>query len=112
MRGCGRKTVNPRDAKEERPLQDLFRAILSLEDLDECEAIFELLLTPAELERISARWEIARMIGQGSLTNKAIAAMLGVSTTTVSAVNARLKRRQTELRAVLDRPGAEEAGDY
>lgn len=80
-----------------------FEAILRLEDLDQCRSFFQVLLTDSELERIFARWPITQMLGEAILTNKDIAEAVGVSTTTVSMVNARLKRSGAPLKPFLQK---------
>ena len=64
---------------------DLFKAILSLENVDEAEAFFRDLCTIDEIKAMSERWQIAKLVYKGMPYRK-IAEKLGVSTTTVSRV--------------------------
>jgi TrpR-related protein YerC/YecD len=64
---------------------DLFKAILSLEDVKEAEAFFRDLCTIDEIKAMSERWQIAKLIYKG-MPYREIAKKLGVSTTTVSRV--------------------------
>lgn len=91
------------DSVEENSTIQFLEAILGVESLDECRAFFQVLLTDAELEMIPLRWPIIQLLSQGSMTNKEIAAKVGVSTTTVSAVNTRLRRNRDPLKPLLER---------
>lgn len=64
---------------------ELFKAILSLENTKEAEAFFRDLCTIDEIKVMSERWQIAKLVYQGMPYRK-IADKLGVSTTTVSRV--------------------------
>ena len=68
----------------------LFKAILSLQDADECREFFEDLCTPAELQEMSRRMQAAKMLRDGHIYNE-IAATTGLSTATISRVNRCLK---------------------
>ena len=67
-------------------MDDLFEAILSLETKEECDMFFEDLCTVLELQSMSQRMQVAKM-----LTNKKvykdIVAETGASTATISRVN-------------------------
>jgi TrpR-related protein YerC/YecD len=65
--------------------RELYRAILSLKDLDECERFFEDLCTPAELTALSDRWRVAKLLGDG-VPYREIYERTGVSTATVTRV--------------------------
>ena len=95
--------MTPEIDEAEAQVQRFFDAVLSLRTTDECRALFDTVLSATEAERVPVRWWIARMLAEGKATNKEIAAALGVSTTTVSSVNARLKRTHAALRATLNR---------
>ncbi len=64
---------------------DLFKAILSLENVKEAEAFFRDLCTIDEIKAMSERWQIAKLVYKG-IPYRKIADKLGVSTTTVSRV--------------------------
>ena len=67
-------------------MNDLYEAILSLKNKEECEAFFGDLCTVIELQSMSQRMQVAKM-----LTNKKvykdIVAETGASTATISRVN-------------------------
>ena len=64
----------------------LYEAILSLKNEEECRLFFEDLCTIKELETMSQRLEVAKMLLGGSTFNE-IVAVTGASTTTISRVN-------------------------
>lgn len=64
----------------------LFRAILALETNEECYRFFEDLMTIKELQAISQRWEVARMLKAGK-TYHEIAGVTNASAATISRVN-------------------------
>ena len=64
----------------------LFEAILSLKDPDEAYAFFEDLLTIKELQDISQRWQVARLLSEKK-TYSEIAALTKASAATISRVN-------------------------
>lgn len=69
--------------KEEK---DLFKAILSLSTPDECAAFFEDICTIKEIQDLSQRWCVARMLDQGE-KYQTIEEKTGASTATISRVN-------------------------
>ena len=66
-------------------MEELFATILALESLDEVERFFRDLCTLAELEAISHRWAVAKLLDQG-LPYLEIAQRTGASTATVTRV--------------------------
>ena len=74
------------NSRRERKTEDLFRAILSLENIDECEAFFEDLCTFKELADMSQRIQAARMLLDGS-TYEQIVQKAEISTATISRIN-------------------------
>jgi TrpR-related protein YerC/YecD len=67
-------------------LDELFRAVLSLQNLEECYMFFEDLCTVAELSAIGQRYKVAQMLNE-KITCHAIAEKTGASTATISRVN-------------------------
>ncbi|MDD6146872.1 MAG: YerC/YecD family TrpR-related protein [Oscillospiraceae bacterium] len=70
---------------ENEAIDNLFKAILSLENIDECYRFFEDACTIQELESISQRFEVARQLSDGksyAQVNKAT----GASTATICRV--------------------------
>lgn len=68
----------------------LFKAVLSLEDKEECYAFFEDLCTVGELRSMAQRLEVARMLREGN-TYGHIASETGVSSATISRVKRALQ---------------------
>ena len=64
----------------------VFKAVLSLEDLDECYAFFEDLCTAKELMDMAQRFEVATLLSRGN-NYASISAKTGASTATISRVN-------------------------
>ncbi len=78
-----------------RRLQDdnldfLFKAVLSLENTDECYDFFEDLCTVQELKAISQRLVVAKMLSEKSVYTD-IVDKTGASTATISRVNRSLQ---------------------
>lgn len=65
---------------------ELFRAILSLKDLDECYEFFEDLCTMKELADMAQRIETAQMLLEGK-TYEQIVKSVEISTATISRIN-------------------------
>ena len=69
-----------------RDTDDLFRAILTLENIDECYKFFEDVCTVKEIKEISQRLKAAKMLKNGE--NYAVVGKeTGMSTATISRVN-------------------------
>ena len=64
----------------------LFRAILSLESIEECYAFFDDLCTVNELTSMVQRYEVAGLLNQG-MTFSAISEQTGASPATIARVN-------------------------
>lgn len=80
----------------------LFRAILSLQDLDECYRFFGDLLTVQELSAFAQRLQVARMLFEGK-TYEAIRAEIATSSSTITRVNTELRYGSGGYQMVLDR---------
>ncbi|MBE6761329.1 MAG: TrpR-like protein YerC/YecD [Ruminococcaceae bacterium] len=65
---------------------DLFKAILTLETVEECYKFFEDVCTIKEIKAIAQRLEVAKMLKNKQLYSK-IVADTGASTATISRVN-------------------------
>ncbi len=79
----------------------LFRAILSLENPEECYKFFEDICTVKELEAISQRFLVARQLDEGKNYND-VSCDTGASSATISRVNKCLNYSDG-YRIVLDR---------
>ena len=82
----------------------LFKAILSLETMEECYNFFEDLCTVPELKALSQRLEVAKMLSKGSVYSD-IVAKTGASTATISRVNRSLNYGSDGYKAVFERVG-------
>jgi TrpR-related protein YerC/YecD len=80
----------------------LYRALLSLQTLEECDAFLQDLLTPGELEDVIQRLEVAYILAQGG-TYEAAAEQTSASATTISRVRRALYRGAGGYRMLLDR---------
>lgn len=85
-----------------KELDQLFLSILSLRDLDECYRFFEDLCTINELQSLSQRLEVARMLREGNTYHK-IETETGASTATISRVKRCLNYGNDAYELVLDR---------
>ncbi len=73
--------------REEAAAEDrLFRAILTLRNVEECRAFFHDLCTPAELQALKDRWAVAELLEQGRLSYRQVHEQSGVSITTIGRV--------------------------
>ena len=80
----------------------LFKAILSLETMDECYNFFDDLCTVPELKALSQRLEVARMLSEGRVYSD-IVAKTGASTATISRVNRSLNYGSDVYKVVFER---------
>jgi TrpR-related protein YerC/YecD len=90
-------------------IDDLANALAAIRDAAEARALLADLCTPAEVEALAERWQVARLLDEGAMTYREIHEATGVSTTTVVRV-ARFLRQERfgGYRALLDR--AKEVG--
>lgn len=70
---------------ENQNIENLFKAILSLENLQECYSFFEDICTIQELESIAQRLEVARLLCAGT-SYVEINKLTGASTATICRV--------------------------
>lgn len=83
-------------------VKDLFEAILTLEDVEECYAFFEDVCTVNEVLSIAQRFAVAKML-RTKETYKDIAEKTGASTATISRVNRALNYGNDGYDMVFDR---------
>ncbi|WP_438431402.1 YerC/YecD family TrpR-related protein [Gorillibacterium sp. sgz500922] len=69
----------------DKSIDQLFEAILTLKDMEECYTFFDDLCTVNEIESLAQRLEVARMLRKGNTYNQ-IEAETGASTATISRV--------------------------
>lgn len=64
----------------------LYSAVMTLQNEDECQQLFEDLCTPKEIKSIAQRFAVAKMLSEGRIYND-IVDETGASTATISRVN-------------------------
>ncbi len=80
----------------------LFKAILSLETMDECYNFFDDLCTVPELKALSQRLEVGRLLGEVRVYSD-IVAKTAASTATISRVNRSLNYGSDGYKVVFER---------
>lgn len=85
-----------------KELDQLFQAILSLENIEECYQFFDDLCTVNEIQSLAQRLEVARMLREGNTYHK-IETETGASTATISRVKRRLNYGSDAYQMVLER---------
>ena len=85
-----------------KDFNELYKAVLSLENEEECRLFFEDICTIKELETMSQRLEVAKLLSGGATFNE-IVAKTGASTTTISRVNRCLNYGDGGYRKVIDK---------
>ncbi|QDX92422.1 hypothetical protein JNUCC42_21120 [Brevibacterium sp. JNUCC-42] len=85
-------------------IEQLFEAILSLKDMEECYKFFDDLCTVNEMQSLAQRLEVARMLRKGYTYNH-IESETGASTATISRVKRCLNYGNDGYQLALDRIG-------
>ncbi len=85
-----------------KAVRELFEAVLTLEDEEECFHFFEDVCTVNELRSIAQRFEVAKMLKDGR-TYMEVAEQTGASTATISRVNRSLNYGKGGYEIVFDR---------
>lgn len=65
---------------------ELYVALLKLKTLEECQAFFRDLCTPAEIKAMHERWYVAQLLNTGGLSYRDIHEQTGVSISTIGRV--------------------------
>ncbi len=81
---------------------DLFRAILTLNTVEECYAFFEDACTIKEITEIAQRLQVAKLLSAGT-SYAAVTKEVGVSTATISRVNKCLEYGNGGYQMVMER---------
>ena len=87
--------------------EEMYKAILSLETLEECMAFFSDLCTVTELQAMEQRYQVAVLLNQGLIYND-ILEQTGASSATISRVNRSLQFGADGYQVVFDRMKAAE----
>lgn len=93
---------------EKKYLKHLYKAILSLETMEECAAFLDDVCTIQELEALSQRFEVARLLYEGK-NYVDINKLTGASTATICRVSKCLSYGDGGYKTVIQR--MEEAGE-
>ena len=96
-----------KDLEFKNDLDMLFKAILELQNIEECYKFFEDIATITELKAISQRIQVAKMLKEKKVYTE-IAEAPGASTATISRVNKCLNYGQDGYNIVLDRIDSKE----
>ncbi len=96
---------DPRHEWHTTETSELFEAILSLRTEEEAAAFFRDLCTLSELEALTHRWQVARLVEAG-MPYQAVASETGASTTTVTRVAHWLRHGEGGYRLALERTGS------
>ncbi len=89
----------------------LFEAIACCRNVNEYRAFLADLCTPQEINALTERWQIARLLDQGDMSYRDISAATGASTTTVGRVARFLQQEPHKgYRLVLERIGGGQNG--
>ncbi|MGE4277900.1 MAG: YerC/YecD family TrpR-related protein [Lawsonibacter sp.] len=83
-------------------IDQLFRAMLSLKDIDECYSFFSDLLTVQELTSFAQRLQVAQLLAQG-YTYKMVWDQIPISSSTITRINTELRYGSGGYQMVLDR---------
>lgn len=98
----GGSIVEYRSKFQDKLLDQLFKAILSLNNIDECYRFFEDVCTINEIKSLAQRLEVAKMLRKKKTYNE-IAAKTSASTATISRVNRSLTYGAEGYNIILDR---------
>ena len=85
-------------------MDNLFKAILSLENIEECYSFFEDACTIQEIESIAQRFEVAKLLCQGK-SYLDINKLTGASTATICRVSKCVNYGEGGYKTVIDRLG-------
>ena len=94
--------MNKRIRKERT--DEMYEAILKLQNIDECKKFFDDLCTVTELQAMEQRFQVAVLLHQGLIYND-ILEKTGASSATISRVNRSLQYGADGYAVVFDRMG-------
>ncbi len=87
---------------QDKNLDDLFEAILCLENIEECYDFFEDLCTILELKSLSQRFQVAKLLNEHHVYSD-IVTETGASTATISRVNRSINYGSDGYKVVFER---------
>ena len=95
--------------QNKKPRSDeLYKAILKLETLEECKHFFDDLCTVTELQALEQRYQVATFLSKGMIYNE-ILEKTGASSATISRVNRSLQYGKGGYAVVFERLAEDEA---
>jgi len=95
--------------KNKKPRSDeMYKAILKLETLEECKHFFDDLCTVTELQSLEQRYQVATYLSKGMIYNE-ILEKTGASSATISRVNRSLQYGKGGYAVVFERLAEEES---
>ena len=83
-------------------IEELYRAVLTMETLDDCRAFFDDLFTKQELINFSQRFQVAKLLLQGDTYNQ-IRDQIAVSSSTITRINTELRFGSGGYQRILER---------
>ena len=93
--------------KRSNPDHELYKAILQLQNVEECYNFFVDLCTVSEMKAMEQRYEVAKLLNQGMIYND-ILEQTGASSATISRVNRSLNYGTDTYRVLFEKLRAEE----
>lgn len=69
-----------------KKIENLYKAILALKNIDEAKKFFRDLLTEQEIEEFSKRWQVANMLSE-KISYSTIEKKTGLSSTTIARIS-------------------------
>ena len=90
--------------RHKESMDNLFKAILSLQNIEECYSFFEDACTIQELESIAQRFEVAKLLSQGK-SYVDINKLTGASTATICRVSKCVNYGEGGYKTAIDRLG-------
>ncbi|MEX1376908.1 MAG: YerC/YecD family TrpR-related protein [Eubacteriales bacterium] len=85
-----------------KSIDELYKAIISIDSVDECYTFFEDLCTITEIQAMAQRYHVALMLEQG-VTYSKIAKETGASSATISRVNRALNYGAGGYKSVIEK---------
>lgn len=96
--------VNFTDEKKQTLTEELYKAIVEIRDIDECEKFLIDLCTEKEIESLAQRLYVAKLLRE-DVTYSEIEKETKASTVTISRVSKALKSGREGYKTILDRIG-------
>jgi TrpR-related protein YerC/YecD len=77
---------NKQNNSQKSPVEELFEALLLLENKEEAERFMRDLCTPQELSALAERWRVCKLLDQGTLSYREIHQATGASLATITRI--------------------------